>query len=123
MQVVYKKLLNGVPTFVDLMDAQPSLAKGLQALLQYDGDDVADVFCRTFEAEFNVLDAVRPLRLLLTSHVSSRPMARGGLCLLCMCLKRSGHSWADSAWAQLAPVTGLLRARRGVAREMLDCQS
>lgn len=59
VQVLYKKLLNGVPTFVDLMDAQPSLAKGLQALLQYDGDDVQDVFCRTFEAEFDVLDTVR----------------------------------------------------------------
>ena len=61
VQVVYKKLLNGVPTFVDLMDAQPSLAKGLEALLQYDGDDLADVFCRSFEAEFDVLDTVRPL--------------------------------------------------------------
>lgn len=59
--VTYKKLLRGTPTLADLADAQPSLARGLQALLDYDGDDVADVFCRTFEVEYTALDTVRPL--------------------------------------------------------------
>lgn len=63
MQVAYKKLLNGTPTFADLADAQPTLAKGLQALLEYDGDDLADVFCRTFEIEYRFLDSVPPLPL------------------------------------------------------------
>eukprot|EP00892_Ulva_mutabilis_P004770 jgi/Ulvmu1/2665/UM014_0121.1 len=72
--VVYKKLLNGVPMFVDLMDAQPSLAKGLQALLQYDGDDVEDVFCRTFEAEFDVLDT--KMTVELTEGGSEMPVTK-----------------------------------------------
>lgn len=58
VQVAYKKLLNGKPTFADLKDAQPNLAKGLQALLDYSGADIADVFCRTFEVEYRVLDQV-----------------------------------------------------------------
>jgi hypothetical protein len=58
VQVAYKKLLNGKPTFEDLKDAQPNLAKGLQALLDYSGSDIADVFCRTFEVEYCVLDSV-----------------------------------------------------------------
>jgi hypothetical protein len=67
-QVTYKKLLNGTPTFEDLQDAQPSLAKGLQALLDYDGDDVADVFCRTFEVEYRFFDTVCSCDLLLAVH-------------------------------------------------------
>lgn len=57
--VAYKKLLNGEPTFEDLEDASPSLARGLRALLDYDGDDVEDVFCRTFEVEYKLFDTVR----------------------------------------------------------------
>ena len=44
-KVVYKKLLGQVPTFSDLMDAQPSLARGLKQLLEFEGD-VEGVFCR-----------------------------------------------------------------------------
>ena len=60
VQVTYKKLLNGMPTFADLQDAQPGLAKGLQALLDYAGDDVADVFSQTFEVEYRLFDTARP---------------------------------------------------------------
>jgi hypothetical protein len=56
---MYKKLLNGRPTLTDLRDAQPSLAKGLQALLDYEGDDVESVFCHTFEVEYVFFDSVR----------------------------------------------------------------
>ncbi|CAN0056277.1 unnamed protein product [Phaeothamnion confervicola] len=46
---VYKKLL-GLPLCLnDLEDLDPELRHGLQALLDYDKDDVEDVFCRTFE--------------------------------------------------------------------------
>eukprot|EP01137_Pigoraptor_chileana_P033768 Opistho-2@25178 len=48
--VVYRKLLGHVPDMDDLRDAQPTLAKGLQALLDFDGD-VEGVFCRTFRIE------------------------------------------------------------------------
>lgn len=57
--MAYKKLINGTPTFADLQDAFPSLAKGLKQLLDYPGSDVADVFCRTFEVEYRVFDTVR----------------------------------------------------------------
>lgn len=68
LQVTYKKLLNGTPTFGDLEDAQPSLARGLKALRDYQGDDLEVVFCRTFEVEYRVFDqARRPLALCVTA--------------------------------------------------------
>lgn len=45
LKVVYKKLLGMQPTFQDLEDAQPSLAKGLKQLLDF-GGDVEATFCR-----------------------------------------------------------------------------
>lgn len=76
MQVVYKKLLNGQTTLEDLGDANPTLASGLKALLAYDGDDVADVFCRTFEVEYKVFDTVCGASLSGTPQVLSmyRPL-------------------------------------------------
>ncbi|CAL4099631.1 unnamed protein product, partial [Meganyctiphanes norvegica] len=45
---LYKKLL-GVPTSIDdLSDLDPLLAKNLYKLLEYDGEDVEDVFCLNF---------------------------------------------------------------------------
>lgn len=51
-------MLNGTPTFADLQDAFPTLARGLKQLLDYPGDDVTDVFCRTFEVDYKVFDEV-----------------------------------------------------------------
>jgi len=56
---VYKKLLGGAGDFADLLDAKPALAKGLQRLLDYEGDDVEAVFCLGFTVEFSVFDSVR----------------------------------------------------------------
>ncbi|KAL7750380.1 putative E3 ubiquitin-protein ligase [Sorochytrium milnesiophthora] len=48
----YKKLL-GLPVgMADLAIMRPSLAQGLQALLDYPGDDVEEVFCRDFVGEY-----------------------------------------------------------------------
>lgn len=47
-RVVYKKLLGKVPTMEDFAEVNPGLAKGLQQLLQFDGD-VEEVFCRSFQ--------------------------------------------------------------------------
>lgn len=47
-RVVYKKLLGKVPTVQDLAEVDPGLLKGLQQLLQFDGD-VEKVFCRSFQ--------------------------------------------------------------------------
>lgn len=52
--VVYKKLLGHTPTFADLKELRPMLAKGIQQLLDYDGDDVEDVFCLTFQTEHDM---------------------------------------------------------------------
>ncbi|GAA6022166.1 hypothetical protein JCM10207_003931 [Rhodosporidiobolus poonsookiae] len=49
--VTYKKLLSEPVTLSDLAQVQPALARGLQALLNYDGD-VEETFCRTFVAEY-----------------------------------------------------------------------
>ncbi|KAF9580589.1 putative E3 ubiquitin-protein ligase [Lunasporangiospora selenospora] len=45
---VYKKLLNKPIAMEDLAAFRPDLAKGFDQLLQYEGDDVEDVFCLTF---------------------------------------------------------------------------
>ncbi|GAA6022569.1 hypothetical protein JCM11491_005602 [Sporobolomyces phaffii] len=47
--VTYKKLLREPSSSLeDLAQFQPSLARGLRHLLAYEGDDVEQVFCRTF---------------------------------------------------------------------------
>ena len=42
---MYKKLLGQSPSFTDLAEAQPALARGLQQLLDFEGD-VEGTFCR-----------------------------------------------------------------------------
>ncbi|KAI1291510.1 putative E3 ubiquitin-protein ligase [Mortierella claussenii] len=44
----YKKLLNTPVALEDLATFRPDLAKGFDQLLNYDADDVEDVFCLTF---------------------------------------------------------------------------
>lgn len=44
--MVYKKLLGHRPSFSDLLEAQPSLARGLSQLLEFEGD-VENTFCRS----------------------------------------------------------------------------
>jgi ubiquitin-protein ligase E3 A len=48
--IVYKKLLGVKPTFQDLASADPTLARGLEQLLAFDGN-VEETFCRTFQVE------------------------------------------------------------------------
>ncbi|GJN92174.1 hypothetical protein Rhopal_005204-T1 [Rhodotorula paludigena] len=45
---IYKKLCSEPLALADLAQIQPSLARGLQQLLDYDGGDVEEVFCRSF---------------------------------------------------------------------------
>lgn len=47
-QAIYKKLCSEPLALADLAQIQPSLARGLQQLLDYDGGDVEEVFCRSF---------------------------------------------------------------------------
>jgi len=62
-QVVYKKLLGVAPTFADLQDVQPSLARGLLQLLQFEGD-VEATFCRTFDVEYEFYGTTRTEELV-----------------------------------------------------------
>ncbi|KAI9136503.1 hypothetical protein BKA69DRAFT_1103846 [Paraphysoderma sedebokerense] len=48
----YKKLLGLTVGLSDLMELRPAYAQGLQALLDYDKDDVEEVFCRDFVGEY-----------------------------------------------------------------------
>lgn len=50
--VVYRKLLGRRGTFHDLLDWNPSLAKGLQQLLDYKGDDMEEVFVQSFRITY-----------------------------------------------------------------------
>jgi ubiquitin-protein ligase E3 A len=51
--LVYKKLLGQKPTFQDLQQFKPTLARGLQQLLEFEGD-VQDTFCLIFQVETEV---------------------------------------------------------------------
>ena len=46
--VIYKKLQGGKADLADLRDVDPSLARSLQSLLDFDGD-VEETFCYTFQ--------------------------------------------------------------------------
>ena len=58
---VYRKLLNLPLGLEDLVDQD--LRKGLQQLLDYEGDDVEMVFCLTFEVSWIDLDVERKVEL------------------------------------------------------------
>ncbi|KAK9728614.1 putative E3 ubiquitin-protein ligase, variant 3 [Basidiobolus ranarum] len=60
----YKKLLNIPVDFDDLKTLRPALAKGLQALLDYDNDDLEEVFCRDFVGEYEVFGDVYQIPLV-----------------------------------------------------------
>ncbi|XP_053384737.1 probable E3 ubiquitin-protein ligase HERC4 isoform X2 [Mercenaria mercenaria] len=47
--VLFKKLLNGKPTLDDIVELMPTVGRSFESLLNYDGDDIEDVFCLTFE--------------------------------------------------------------------------
>ena len=50
--VIYKKLQGCRTDLADLKDVEPSLARSLQSLLQYDGD-VESTFCSTFQVLYD----------------------------------------------------------------------
>lgn len=50
--VVYKKLMGKRGSFYDLEDFNPVLYNGLTDLLEYEGDDIEDVFSQTFRICF-----------------------------------------------------------------------
>lgn len=56
--VIYKKLQGEKLDLQDLMNIQPSLAKSLQGLLEFEGD-VEDTFCYTFQVMFVQRDDFR----------------------------------------------------------------
>ncbi|KAK9506239.1 hypothetical protein O3M35_008210 [Rhynocoris fuscipes] len=56
---LYKKLLHEPVDLQDLKDLSPSLAKGLQDLLDYSEPDLEDVFCLKFEISRDVFGEVK----------------------------------------------------------------
>jgi E3 ubiquitin-protein ligase HERC4 len=46
---LYKKLLNEKPELSDLRDLSPALAQSMQSILDYEGNDMAEVFDLSFE--------------------------------------------------------------------------
>ncbi|KAJ3076476.1 hypothetical protein HDU98_002920 [Podochytrium sp. JEL0797] len=65
--VVYKKLVGEKVGLEDLKASFPELGKGLEMLLQWDeesGGTVEDVFCRSFEIEYEVWGRVKSFELV-----------------------------------------------------------
>lgn len=60
-QAVYRKMLDLPLGLEDLVD--PEIRKGMQQLLDYDGDDVEDIFCLTFEVTWMDLGEERKVEL------------------------------------------------------------
>ncbi|KAJ3117572.1 putative E3 ubiquitin-protein ligase [Phlyctochytrium bullatum] len=54
----YKKLLGRPVGLEDLKLFKPAFGRGLQQLLDYDGDDVETVFCRDFVAEYEAFGEI-----------------------------------------------------------------
>lgn len=50
--VVYRKLLGRRGTYRDLADWNPTLARGLEQLLSYEGDNIEDTFMQTFRISY-----------------------------------------------------------------------
>lgn len=53
-QTVYKKVMGKEMQLDDLKDVQPQLFRGLQQLLDFDGD-VEGTFCLTFQVNYFIL--------------------------------------------------------------------
>lgn len=60
---LYKKLLKEPVILSDLKGLSPTMANSLQSLLDYDGNDVQDVFGLTFELSREVYGEVRTVAL------------------------------------------------------------
>lgn len=63
-QVTYRKLLNFEVGYVDLQELNPELFSGFQYLLDYDGDDVEDIFCVNFEATYDYFGTMQSVDLI-----------------------------------------------------------
>lgn len=50
--VVYRKLMGIKGSFADLQDWNPVIYNSLNAILNYDGDDIEDVFMQTFRISY-----------------------------------------------------------------------
>ncbi|XP_061191320.1 probable E3 ubiquitin-protein ligase HERC4 [Saccostrea echinata] len=61
---LYKKLLNRKTTLDDLMELMPSVGRGMHDLLDYEEDDVEDVFCLTFEITVESFGEVQHIPLV-----------------------------------------------------------
>ncbi|KAJ3106616.1 putative E3 ubiquitin-protein ligase [Phlyctochytrium planicorne] len=68
----YKKLLGRPVGLEDLKALKPGLGRGLQSLLDYDGDDVEAVFCRDFVAEYEAFGDI--VRVPLIPNGESTPV-------------------------------------------------
>lgn len=60
---LYKKLLNETPDLSDLKELSPIVWKSMQSLLDYQNDDLEDVFCLCFEITRNVFGENKTIEL------------------------------------------------------------
>ncbi|PIK41851.1 putative E3 ubiquitin-protein ligase HERC4 [Apostichopus japonicus] len=62
--LIYKKLLNRLTSMDDFKLLEPTVARHLQHLMEYEGDDVEDVFCLSFEYSDTVYGTVETNELI-----------------------------------------------------------
>ncbi|PIC53040.1 hypothetical protein B9Z55_002902 [Caenorhabditis nigoni] len=61
---LYKYLLDIEPTLEDLCELSPTEGRGLQSLLDYEEDDVEDVFSLTFSITFSIFGEIKTVELV-----------------------------------------------------------
>ncbi|ULU13324.1 hypothetical protein L3Y34_016077 [Caenorhabditis briggsae] len=61
---LYKYLLDIEPTLEDLCELSPTEGRGLQSLLDYEEDDVEDVFSLTFSITFSIFGEIKTVELI-----------------------------------------------------------
>lgn len=84
-QAVYKKLRGESVGLSDLALVYPALARGLRALLDYQEDDIEDVFCRTFVGDYESW-----------GEMVEVPLIEGGADIAVTKSNRHGPSLSDS---------------------------
>ncbi|KAJ3188690.1 putative E3 ubiquitin-protein ligase [Gaertneriomyces sp. JEL0708] len=70
----FKKLLDQPVTLEDLKTLRPAFGRGLQQLLDYEQDDIEEVFCRDFVAEYDAFGNV--VRVPLVPGGEHKPVTK-----------------------------------------------
>lgn len=122
---VYKKLTGARLTLMDLSEVEPALGTSLQQLLDYDGDDVEEIFGLTFTATTTYFDTtltheLRPggadIPVTQANKQRTRSLALAQACARARALTAASapcvQSTSTSTWTSCSTGTSTSSSRR-----------